>query len=94
MPVTELEKKSLEMHVELAALREKTLKDSLDALDKKISDINTMHQELKQLVDGMKDKRNDQLLKWGATIIIGLFSALSALLIKIILPIILKSTWH
>lgn len=90
MPI-ELEKKSLEMHVELDAMRQKSTDEALEEITKKIDELFELHKELKQMVDDMKDERNDQLIKWGTAIIVGLFSALSALLLKIIIPVIMKA---
>ena len=89
MPI-ELEKKNLEMHVELEALREETINDSLDAIEKKIEKIIEDHKELRQLLDDIKDDRANQLVKWGTAIIVTLFSALGLLFLKILVPAILS----
>jgi hypothetical protein len=88
MPI-DLEKKNLEMHVELQALRDQTHNDALEAIEKKVEELVAAHKELKQLVDDMKEDRNNQLIKWGTAIIVALFSALGALLLKVIVPIIM-----
>jgi len=91
MPI-ELEKKNLEMHVELEALREKTTEDALVAMEKKIENIIDDYKELKQLVDDMKEDRNSQLIKWGTAIIFALLSALGLLILRIIIPAVMSKT--
>ena len=85
----ELEKKNLEMHVELEALREKTTDDALSAIEEKIANILTEFKELKQIVDNMKDDRNNQLIRWGTAIIVALLSALGLLIMRLIIPAVL-----
>lgn len=98
----ELEKKSLEMHVEMDQLRQEVTDDRIDtlenttesklaAIEKKLEELVELQKELKKLVDDMKDDRNDQLIKWGTAIIVALFSALAAIFLKIIVPIIIKA---
>jgi cell division protein FtsB len=100
MPL-ELEKKSLAMHVEFDAMRqkatdeeiekqEKTTEDALHAIQSKIDELFAAQKELKALIDEMKEDRNEQLIKWGTAIIVALFSALCGLLLKILLPLVMK----
>ena len=85
MPI-ELEKKNLEMHVELEALREKTTEDALATIEKKIENIINDYKAVKQIVDDMKEDRNNQLIKWGTAIIFALLSALGLLILRIVIP--------
>ena len=87
---TDLEKKNLEMHVELSALRDQTHSEALETIEKKISELVEAHKELKELVDDMKDERTYQLIKWGTAIIVTLFSALGLLFLKILVPALLS----
>lgn len=66
---TDIEKKSLEAHVELCAERYKNLDDRLDALNEKITSVVTMTAGIKASVESMATKRNDQLISWGIGII-------------------------
>lgn len=91
MPI-DLEKKNLEMHVELQALRDQATNESIEAIEKKIEEVIQAHKELKQLVDDMKEQRNNQLINWGIAIIVALFGALSALFIKIIIPALMSKS--
>ena len=66
---TDIEKKSLEAHVELCAERYNALEDKLSALDAKISSVSTMVKEVKDCVGKLTEKNNDRLITWGIGII-------------------------
>ena len=66
---TDIEKKSLEAHVELCAERYNALEDKLTALDTKINSACTMIKEVKESVNKMAEKSNDRLINWGVGII-------------------------
>jgi hypothetical protein len=69
MDTTDIEKKSLEAHVELCAERYKFLEVKLEALEDKISKLTFGIDEIKDMVSGITQKRNDQLIGWGIGII-------------------------
>ena len=66
---TEIEKKSLEAHVELCAERYNALEDRLAGLDNKINSACAMIKEVKEAVNKMAEKNNDRLISWGVGII-------------------------
>lgn len=66
---TEIEKKSLEAHVELCAERYNALDTRLSGLAASLHDACTMIKEVKDNVFKMADKRNDQIVNWGVGII-------------------------
>ena len=70
---TDIEKKSLEAHVELCAERYRYLEDKLDAVDERIITINTDTKEIRAMLERVITKRNDQLVAWG----LGIIAALS-----------------
>jgi hypothetical protein len=76
---TEIEKKSLEAHVELCAERYNALELRLDDLDNKIEENNRMMREIRDMVINMTEKRNDQILGWGIGIIGGLIATIGFL---------------
>ena len=76
---TEIEKKSLEAHVELCAERYNALELRLDDLDNKIEENNRMIREIRDMVVNMTEKRNDQILGWGIGIIGGLIATIGFL---------------
>lgn len=71
---TDIEKKSLEAHVELCAERYKMLELKLEAVDDKIMQVHTEIAGIAATVSKMAEKRNDQLIGWGIGIIGALVS--------------------
>lgn len=80
---SDIEKKSLEAHVELCAQRYKFLESRLEDVDEKISGLDTLVREVHDMVQKMAEKRNDQILKWGVGIITVLTGAIGYLLSRI-----------
>ena len=66
---TDIEKKSLEAHVELCAERYNALEDRLTGLDNKITAVSGMVREVKDCVSKMSEKSNDRIINWGIGII-------------------------
>jgi len=66
---TEIEKKSLEAHVELCAQRYKFLEDKLESVEEKCDTLVTTISDVKQSLDAMATKNNDRLIQWGIGII-------------------------
>jgi len=70
---TDLEKKSLEAHVDLCAQRYRFLESKMEAVDAKIASIDTVVGEIHDMMHAMTEKRSDQLLNWslgvGATLL-------------------------
>jgi hypothetical protein len=77
---TEIEKKSLEAHVELCAERYKMLELKLEAVDEKIVEVHSDISSIAATVSKMAEKRNDQLIGWGIGIIGALVSTVVWLL--------------
>ena len=69
MDTTEIEKKSLEAHVELCAERYKLLELKLDSLETKIGNVADNMAALRVMMEKSTQKRTDQLLSWGIGII-------------------------
>ena len=85
MSTTDIEKKSLEAHVELCAERYKSLEDRLDKvneridgldgkIEKKITKVEVTLDKIMEKLDDVQSDRNKQLIKW-ATTTIGLLTA-------------------
>lgn len=66
---TDIEKKSLEAHVELCAERYRLLETKLETLDEKIESVVDAVKAIKDSVQAMAEKRNNQLIGWGIGII-------------------------
>ena len=71
---TDIEKKSLEAHVELCAERYKLLELKLETVESTVSSLKEMIVDLHDMVHKMSEKRNDQVIGWG----IGLIGVLAA----------------
>jgi prefoldin subunit 5 len=71
---TEIEKKSLEAHVELCAERYNQLDQQFKHVDGKISALEVVIREVHDMVQKMSDRRTDQLINWGVGIIGGLIA--------------------
>ena len=83
---TDIEKKSLEAHVELCAERYNALENRLDHVDSKISSLSDMIREVHDIVQRMSEKRTDQLIGWG----VGIIGALTATVIYLVTNYALK----
>jgi hypothetical protein len=77
---TEIEKKSLEAHVELCAERYKFLEEKLTSMDEKIVQVAASVSSVKSSVDAMAVKNNDRLINWGIGIIVSLLGTVGWLL--------------
>jgi hypothetical protein len=69
MDTTDIEKKSLEAHVELCAERYRNLEMQLASANVSIGGVKSMVTEVHEMVHKMGAKRNDQLIGWGIGII-------------------------
>jgi chromosome segregation ATPase len=77
---TEIEKKSLEAHVELCAERYRFLENKLETVEGKIQDLNNVIREVHDMVQAMAEKRTDQIIAWGMGFITVLVGTLGYLL--------------
>lgn len=82
---TEIEKKSLEAHVELCAERYRYLEEKLETVEKEISETNQVVQEIHNMIAIIKEKRTDQIIAWGLGIIGGCVAIIGYLLTNFVL---------
>lgn len=82
---TEIEKKSLEAHVELCAERYRSLDERLDNLGEKIDKVEQVTNDIKSAVGKMAEKGNDRLISWGIGIIVFLMGSVGWLLTNYVL---------
>lgn len=80
---TDIEKKSLEAHVELCAERYKNLDDRLQSLDTRMSRIEHLIVEIKESIAATPDKSNKTIIGIGTTIVGGLIGAVITLIVHI-----------
>lgn len=69
---TDIEKKSLEAHVELCAERYKMLEMKLGNVESAVESTKDTVENLAQTVASMAEKNNDRLITWGVAIIASL----------------------
>ena len=73
---TDIEKKSLEAHVELCAERYRSLEDQFDTVKQDISDLKSMVYDVRIMMSEMSKKNNERIINWG----IGIISVLIAII--------------
>lgn len=83
---TEIEKKSLEAHVELCAERYNQLEQQFRHVDEKISNLEIIVREVHDMVQKMAEKRTDQIISWG----VGIISALVASTVYLVVTYVFK----
>ena len=75
---TDIEKKSLEAHVELCAQRYTALEQRIDDVKADTAELKTTIHDVHAMVHKMSDVRNSQLIGWGIGVIGFLTAALAA----------------
>jgi prefoldin subunit 5 len=76
----DIEKKSLEAHVELCAERYNALETRLESMDNKIASVCKMVSEVRDTMAKIGEKNNDRLIAWGVGLI-GLFASTTIYLV-------------
>jgi len=76
---TDIEKKSLEAHVELCAERYNAVELRLDDLAGKIAEITQTMHEIRDMIVAADRARNQQIIGWGLGIIAGLAAIIGSL---------------
>jgi predicted nucleic acid-binding Zn-ribbon protein len=79
---TDIEKKSLEAHVELCAERYNQLEQRFEHVEGKMNSLESLLREVHDMVHSMAEKRTDQLINWGIGIIGGLVATTVYLIIN------------
>ena len=69
MDTTDIEKKSLEAHVELCAERYRMLELKIEDVEIDIGSVKTMVSEVHDMMQKMSTKQTDRLIAWGIGII-------------------------
>lgn len=72
---TDIEKKSLEAHVELCAERYRTLELKMETVKDQLGDLEQMIRSVHDMLNQVTEKRNNQLISWG----IGIIGALATM---------------
>ena len=82
---TDIEKKSLEAHVELCAKRYRFLEEKLDTLDSTLISVKADVVSVKDMMQKVVNQRNTQLINWGIGIIAVLGSTIGYLVVNFVL---------
>lgn len=82
---TDIEKKSLEAHVELCAERYKFLETKLTDLDTKLITVVESVNSVKSTVQAIAIKDNDRMINWGVGIIVSLIGTVAYLVTHYVL---------
>ena len=83
---TDIEKKSLEAHVELCAQRYTALEQRIEDVKSDTAELKTTIQDVHKMVHKMADSRNAQLIGWG----VGIIGFLTAALGYVVTHFVLK----
>ena len=82
---TDIEKKSLEAHVELCAERYRALETQFTEVKKDICEVKELAEKTHSLVNKMSEQRNTQLINWGIGIIGSLIALIGYLMANYVL---------
>ena len=85
METTDIEKKSLETHVELCAQRYKYLEEKLETVEQTVINLNAVVREVHDMVQSMSQRNTDRLINWGVGIIVSLVGIVGWLLTHYVL---------
>ena len=77
---SDIEKKSLEAHVELCAQRYMHLEEKLETVETDVKSVKAAVEGLNEMLSDVVNKRNDQLINWGIGIIVFLVGVIGYLL--------------
>jgi hypothetical protein len=82
---TDIEKKSLEAHVELCAERYRFLEEKLETVESTLVAVKTDVVSVKDMMQRIVNQRNNQLINWGVGIIAVLGSLIGYLVVNFVL---------
>ena len=85
MDTTDIEKKSLEAHVELCAERYRMLELKIETVESSIESVKIMIESVHGMVHTMSADRNDQLIRWGIGVIGFLVATVAWMLTRYVL---------
>lgn len=85
METTDIEKKSLETHVELCAQRYKYLEEKLETVEQTVINLNAVVREVHDMMQVMSQRNTDRLINWGVGVIVFLTGIVGWLLTHYVL---------
>jgi hypothetical protein len=81
---TDIEKKSLEAHVELCAERYRHLETKLETVESKITGLGTVIREVHDMMISIKDRRNNQIIAWGGSLVVMLLGVIAWFFVRFV----------
>jgi len=88
MSAVKIEKENLEAHVELCAERYNALEDKLDDVERKVSSLEIVVNEIKQMITYNNNTRQKQLIKYSLTVIGSLVILVGWMVVHFMVPYI------
>jgi hypothetical protein len=85
METTDIEKKSLETHVELCAQRYKYLEEKLETVEQTVINLTAVVREVHGMMQVMSQRNTDRLINWGVGVIVFLTGIVGWLLTHYVL---------
>lgn len=83
---TDIEKKSLEAHVELCAERYRSLDERLDGFNNKIEKVEVCVESIREMLSIHVEKHNDRIVGWG----LGIISVMTAVIGYLLATFVIK----
>ena len=80
--MADIEKESLEAHVELCSERYRQLHDKLDAINNRLDRNEGLIADIHKAVTKQESNRNKQLIGWGSGVIATLAGAVAYLIVQ------------
>jgi hypothetical protein len=77
--MSQLEKQSLEAHVDMCGERYKSLENKLDNMSNRMDKFESMLMEVRDVMNKIRYDRDKQIISWGIGIIGALIAAMSSL---------------
>jgi hypothetical protein len=81
---TDIEKESLEAHVELCAQRYDAMKDNMERMETRLTNVETIVKQIKDMLAEKENQAYKKLLGFGFTIIGSLLTALMGMALYLI----------
>ena len=81
---TDIEKESLEAHVELCAQRYDAMKDNMERMENRLTNVETIVKEIKDMLVEKESKAYQKLLNIGIAVIGSLLTALLGIVVYLI----------
>lgn len=76
MEPSQIEKQSLEAHVEICSIRYHSLDARINKLERSITTVETLVSEVHEMVESIDKRHNERIISWG----VGLIGAMAGII--------------